>query len=55
MLQLIARFLLGFMFAGCLMALFVIHNMFAEDDAEDQHLEEMSKWYKENYEEVDTH
>ena len=53
MLPLIAMFLLGFMFAGCLMALFVIHNLFAEDDAQDDHLEEMAKWYKESYEEDD--
>lgn len=49
MLQLISMFVLGFIFAGCLMALFVIHNLFAEDDR----LEEMSNWYKENYEEDD--
>lgn len=45
MLQLISMFVLGFIFAGCLMALFVIHNLFAEDD----HLEEMAKWYEEEY------
>ena len=45
MLQLIAMFVLGFVFAGCLVALFVIHNIFAEDDR----LEEMSKWYEEEY------
>lgn len=45
MLQLIAMFLLGVLFAGCLMALFVIHRTFAEDDR----LEEMSEWYEEEY------
>lgn len=45
MLQLIAMFILGFVFAGCLVALFVIHNIFAEDDR----LEEMSEWYEEEY------
>jgi hypothetical protein len=45
MLQLIAMFVLGFIFAGCLMALFVIHNLFEKDDR----LEEMSKWYEEEY------
>ena len=45
MLQLISMFILGFVFAGCLVALFVIHNIFAEDDR----LEEMSEWYEEEY------
>ena len=45
MLQLIAMFFLGFIFAGCLVALFVIQNLFAEDDR----LEEMSEWYEEEY------
>lgn len=45
MLTLIAMFVLGFVFAGCLVALFVIHNIFAEDDL----LEEMEKWYEEEY------
>lgn len=49
MLQLIAMFMLGFIFAGCLMALFIIHNLMADDDAQDAHLEEMSKWYEEKY------
>lgn len=42
---LIAMFVLGFIFAGCLLALFVIHNIFAEDDR----LDEMEKWYEEEY------
>ena len=45
MFEMIAMFVLGFVFAGCLMALFVIHNLFAEDDR----LEEMSEWYEEEY------
>jgi hypothetical protein len=45
MLQLISMFILGFVFAGCLMALLVIHNLFKEDDR----LEEMSRWYEEEY------
>ena len=45
MLELIAMFILGFVFAGCLVALFVIHNIFAEDDR----LEEMAEWYEEEY------
>ncbi len=49
MLQLISMFVLGFVFAGCLVALFVIHNLVAEDDAQDKHLEEMAKWYEEEY------
>lgn len=49
MLQLIAMFILGFVFAGCLMALCIIHNLMADDDAQDAHLEEMSEWYEEEY------
>ena len=49
MLQLIAMFFLGFIFAGCLVALFVINSLFEEDDR----LEEMSRWYRENYEDDD--
>lgn len=45
MLQLISMFVLGFVFAVCLVALFVIHNIFVEDDR----LEEMSEWYEEEY------
>lgn len=53
MLQLISMFILGFIFAGCLMAIVVIHNLFAEDDAQDAHLDEMAKWYKGTYGEDD--
>lgn len=45
MLEMISMFVLGFICAGCLVALFVIHNLFAEDDR----LEEMSEWYEEEY------
>lgn len=55
MLQLIVMFILGFVFAGCLMAIAVIHLLFAEDDAQDAHLEEMSKWYEEEYNSDDVH
>ena len=49
MLQLIVMFILGAVFAGCLMFIAIIHLLFAEDDAQDAHLEEMSKWYEEEY------
>lgn len=49
MLELITMFILGFVFAGCLVALFVIHNIFAEDND----ICDMEKWYRENYEEDD--
>ena len=49
MLQLIVMFILGAVFSGCLMAIAIIHLLFAEDDAQDAHLEEMAKWYEEKY------
>ena len=45
MLTLIAMFILGFIFCGCLVALFVIYNIYAENDR----LDEMAKWYEEEY------
>ena len=51
--QLISMFILGFVFGGCLMALFVIHNLMADDDAQNEHLEEMSEWYTDTYGEDD--
>ena len=49
MLQLIAMFILGFIFCGCLMAVYIIRNLMADDDAQDALLEEMFKWYEEEY------
>ena len=49
MLQLIAMFVLGVIFACSSIALYLVHKLFAEDDAQDAHLEEMATWYEEEY------
>ena len=51
MLQLIAMFILGVIFASCCWACIMVHNYSTMDIKEDEHLQEMEKWYRENYEE----
>ena len=50
MLTLIAMFFLGFLFASCCWACIWLSSL---DRKEDEHIQEMEKWYRDNYGEDD--
>lgn len=50
MLTLIAMFFLGFLFASCCWASIWLSTL---DRKEDEHIQEMEKWYRDNYGEDD--
>lgn len=51
MLQLIAMFILGVIFASCCWACIMVHSRYGIKDPTDEEIQEMEKWYRENYEE----
>jgi len=46
MLTLIAMFFLGFLFSSCCWACIWLSSL---DRKEDEHIQEMEKWYRDNY------
>lgn len=49
MLQLIAMFILGVIFASCCWACIMVHSWPGIKDITDEEIREMEKWYRENY------
>ena len=52
MLQLIAMFILGVIFASC-WACIMVHSWQGSNDLTDDEIQEMEKWYRQNYEDDD--
>lgn len=50
MLQLIAMFILGVIFASCCWACIMVRSWNDTKDLTDDEIQEMEKWYRENYE-----